>query len=109
MPSTKRHLKSSGRTCQLSGKKPQRGWNYAFLRAHYNPTSRRRYDVNLQTVHTKDENGAPVTLKVAASVLKRSPELRTSLKAYTDRKKVKRPKGKRKHQLLQELGVEGAS
>ena len=99
-------LKSrSGRKCQLSGKKAIKGWHYSFLRSHYNPTAKRRFEVNLQTVKTFDEQGTPIKVKVATSVSKRCPEIRLGIEKYTKRAKQKRPKGKHKKQLLEELGL----
>ena len=66
------------RKCDVSGKKAQKGMRYSFLRAHFNPTAKRRFQVNLQTVRTT-VNGKRVKLKVAASVLKAHPELRSSV------------------------------
>ncbi len=66
------------RKCEISGKKAQKGMRYSFLRAHFNPTAKRRFQVNLQTVRTT-VNGKRVKLKVAASVLKGHPEIRTGL------------------------------
>ena len=66
------------RKCDISGKKYQNGMRYSFLRAHFNPTAKRTFEVNLQSVRTKI-NGKPVTLKVAASVLKSFPEIRAGL------------------------------
>lgn len=95
----------SGRKCQLSGKKAIKGWRYSFLRSHFNPTSKRRFEVNLQPVRTFDENGTPIKIKVAASVLKRCPELRLNITHYTERNKIKRPKGRQKRELLAALGL----
>lgn len=66
------------RKCDISGKKAQTGMRYSFLRAHLNPTSKRKFQVNLQTVRTK-VNGRSVKLKVAASVLKTNPEIRSGI------------------------------
>ena len=66
------------RKCDLSGKKAQSGMRYSFLRAHFNPTAKRRFQVNLQTVRTT-VNGKKVKLKVAASVLKAYPEIRSGI------------------------------
>ena len=51
---------------------------YSFLRAHSNPTAKREFRVNLQTVRTT-VNGKRVKLKVAASVLKAYPQIRTGI------------------------------
>lgn len=62
----------------MSGKKPMGGMKYSFLRAHFNPTAKRKFYVNLQPVKTKI-NGRKVTLKVAASYIKAHPEIRTGI------------------------------
>ncbi len=80
------------RKCDLSGKKAQNGMRYSFLRAHFNPTAKRRFQVNLQTVRTT-VNGKKVKLKVAASVLKTHPKLRSGITLPLKkgaRKKLKR-------------------
>ena len=66
------------RRCDISGKKAQKGMRYSFLRAHFNPTAKRKFEVNLQTVRTT-VNGKRVKLKVAASVLKAHPEIRSGI------------------------------
>jgi len=66
------------RKCDISGKKAITGWRYSFLRAHYNPTAKRKFEVNLQPVNTV-VNGKKVKLKVAASVIKAHPEIRTGI------------------------------
>lgn len=80
------------RKCEISGKKPQNGMRYSFLRAHFNPTAKRKFYVNLQPVKTK-VNGKPVKIRVAASFLKAHPEIRTGLDLpikKTSRKKLKK-------------------
>jgi len=95
----------SGRKCQLSGKKAIKGWRYSFLRSHFNPTAKRRFEINLQPVRTFDENGTPIKVKVAASVIKRCPEIKLGITKYTQRNKNKRLKGKQKKELLKALGL----
>ncbi len=80
------------RKCDISGKKGQTGMRYSFLRAHFNPTAKRRFQVNLQTVRTT-VNGKRVKLKVAASVLKAHPEIRSGITLplkKRSRKKIKK-------------------
>lgn len=79
------------RKCELSGKKAQNGMRYSFLRAHFNPTAKRRFQVNLQTVRTT-VNGKKVKLKVAASFLKAHPEIRTGITLPLKKKSLKRTK-----------------
>ena len=38
------------KVCAITGKKAGKGWRYAFLRSHYNPTAKRRFEPNLQTI-----------------------------------------------------------
>lgn len=75
--------------CDVSGKKKQTGWAYSFLRAHFNPTAKRSFDVNLQTVRTT-VNGKRKKIKVAASVLKAHPEIRTGIILPLATKSLKR-------------------
>ncbi|OGI10403.1 MAG: 50S ribosomal protein L28 [Candidatus Melainabacteria bacterium RIFCSPLOWO2_02_FULL_35_15] len=80
------------RRCDISGKKAQRGMKYSFLRAHFNPTAKRKFEVNLQTVKTT-VNGKRVKLKIAASVLKAHPEIRSGIilpLKKRSRKKIKK-------------------
>lgn len=79
------------RKCDLSGKKAQNGKRYSFLRAHFNPTSKRKFQVNLQTVRTT-VNGKRVTLKVAASYLKAHPEIRSGITLPVKKKSRKKQK-----------------
>ena len=79
------------RKCDLSGKKAQTGMRYSFLRAHFNPTSKRKFQVNLQTVRTT-VNGKKVKLKVAASFLKTHPEIRAGIVLPLKRKSRKKNK-----------------
>ena len=79
------------RKCEISGKKAQRGKRYSFLRAHFNPTSKREFRVNLQTVRTT-VNGKKVKLKVAASLLKAHPEIRAGIVLPLKKKSRKRMK-----------------
>lgn len=83
------------RKCDISGKKAQRGMKYSFLRAHFNPTSKRDFRVNLQTVRTTVD-GKRVKLKVAASVLKAHPEIRSGITLPLKRK----PRNKTKKLLV---------
>ena len=86
------------RKCELTGKKAQRGMKYSFLRAHWNPTSKRNFGVNLQTVRTT-VNGKRVKLKVAASTLKAYPEIRRGIVLPLKRK----PRNKKTKILLETL------
>ena len=83
------------RKCDVSGKEQLSGMRYSFLRAHYNPTAKRKFNVNLQTIKTT-VNGKKVKLKVATSVLKANPDIRVSAddllkgKKRKNRKKLKK-------------------
>lgn len=79
------------RKCDISGKKAQNGMRYSFLRAHFNPTSKRKFHVNLQTVRTT-VNGKKVKLKVATSVLKRYPGIRSGIVLPLKRKSYRKLK-----------------
>lgn len=68
------------RQCEISGKKKMMGITYSFLRAHFNPNAKRSFNVNLQVLRTKDENGNPIKLRVATSVLKKNPGIKASIK-----------------------------
>lgn len=77
------------RKCDVSGKKALNGMRYSFLRAHFNPTAKRKFQVNLQTVRTT-VNGKKVKLRVATSVLKSMPEIRAGITLPIKRKSLKR-------------------
>lgn len=79
------------RKCDLTGKKAQKGMRYSFLRAHYNPTAKRKFEVNLQTVRTT-VNGRKVKLKIAASTLKSNPEIRSGITLPLKKKSRKKLK-----------------
>ncbi len=87
------------RKCELSGKKALNGMRYSFLRAHYNPTAKRRFQVNLQTVRTT-VNGKKVKLKVAASYLKSHPEIKVGIVLPMKKRSLKRTR-----KLLAKLNV----
>ena len=100
MPKSKFLKSRSGKVCQLSGKKAQTGRKYSFLRSHYNPTVKRRFEVNLQTIRTFNENGRPVKLKLAVSTIKRCPGIKQGIKSYLKRNKERRLKRQEKEELL---------
>ena len=79
------------RKCDISGKKAQTGKKYSFLRAHFNPTAKRKFDVNLQTVRTT-VNGKKVKIRVATSVIKKYPELRAGITLPLKKKSRKKLK-----------------
>ncbi len=81
------------------------GWAYSFLRSHFNPTTKKRQEVNLQVIRTFAETGEPIKLRVATSVIKRNPDIKLGVIQYTKRKKQKRLKGIHKRNLLKSLGL----
>lgn len=79
------------RQCAITGKKAGKGWNYSFLRSHFNPTSKRRFEVNLQDI-TAVIDGKKVRMKVSAKALKTYPTLKsgiTSAELRMGRKKLR--------------------
>lgn len=66
------------RICAITGKKAGKGWRYSFLRSHFNPTSRRRFEVNLQTI-TAIIDGVKQKIKVSTKALKTFPELKSGI------------------------------
>ncbi len=64
--------------CAITGKKAGKGYNYSFLRSHFNPTSRRRFEVNLQTI-TAIIDGKKRRIKVSTKALKTFPKLKTCI------------------------------
>ena len=82
------------RKCAITGKKAGKGWRYAFLRAHFNPTTKRSFGVNLQTI-TAVIDGKKQRIKVSTKALKTFPRLKsgiTSLELKKGRKRVKHKK-----------------
>lgn len=71
-------FKSSGRKCAISSKKAGKGWKYSFLRSHFNPTAKRRFEPNLQTV-TAVIDGVKQKIKVSTKILKTFPNLKTGI------------------------------
>ena len=101
--------KKSGKVCQISGKSAIKGWRYSFLRSHFNPTCKRRFEVNLQTVKTFDENGTPVKVKLSTSMLKRCPDVKLGVTVFSEKKLRRRLKGKKKQEepvIQDEIQVE---
>ena len=85
------------RVCEISGKKAGKGWKYSFLRAHFNPTAKRRFEPNLQTI-TAIIDGKKRKIKVCTKVLKTFPTLKsgiTSAELAKGRKRVKKKKNQK--------------
>ncbi len=66
------------RKCEITGKKAGKGWRYSFLRSHFNPTAKRKFEVNLQTI-TAVIDGVKQKIKVSTKALKTFPELKTGI------------------------------
>lgn len=64
--------------CQISGRKAGKGMRYAFLRSHYNPTAKRKFEINLQTV-TAIIDGVKQKIRVSTKVLKTFPKLKSGI------------------------------
>ncbi len=64
--------------CAITGKKAGKGWTYSFLRSHFNPTAKRRFEVNLQTI-TAVIDGKKQRIKVSTKALKTFPKLKTGI------------------------------
>ncbi len=64
--------------CEISGKKAGKGWRYSFLRSHYNPTAKRRFEVNLQTIIAIID-GKKQKIKVCTRILKTFPTLKSGI------------------------------
>jgi ribosomal protein L28 len=66
------------RICELTGKKAGKGWRYSFLRSHFNPTAKRRFEVNLKTI-TAIIDGVKQKIKVSTRALKTYPTLKSGI------------------------------
>jgi ribosomal protein L28 len=77
------------RICELTGKKAGKGWRYSFLRSHFNPTSRRRFEVNLQTI-TAIIDGVKKKIKVSTKALKTFPTLKSGITSAQLKKGARR-------------------
>jgi len=64
--------------CAITGKKAGKGWRYSFLRSHFNPTAKRRFEVNLQTI-TAIIDGVKQKIKVSTKALKTFPTLKSEI------------------------------
>lgn len=77
------------RICELTGKKAGKGWRYSFLRSHFNPTSKRRFEVNLQTI-TAVIDGVKQKIKVSTKALKTFPTLKSGITSAELKKGARR-------------------
>jgi ribosomal protein L28 len=85
------------RECAITGKKAGKGWKYSFLRSHFNPTTKRRFEVNLQDI-TAIIDGKKIRMKVSTKALKTFPSLKsgiTSAELKIGRKKLRNKKRKK--------------
>lgn len=66
------------RKCELSGRKAGKGWHYSFLRSHFNPTAKRKFELNLQTIIAIID-GKKQKIKVSTKMLKTFPKLKSGI------------------------------
>ncbi len=64
--------------CEITGRKAGKGWRYSFLRSHFNPTAKRRFEINLQTITTIID-GVKQKMKVSTKAIKTYPELKSGI------------------------------
>ncbi len=77
------------RICELTGTKAGNGWNYSFLRSHFNPTSKRRFEVNLQTIKAIID-GVKKKIKVSTKAIKTFPTLKSGITSAQLKKGARR-------------------
>ena len=77
------------RKCDLTGKKAGKGWRYSFLRSHFNPTAKRRFEVNLKTI-TAVIDGVKQKIKVSTKALKTFPTLKAGITSAELKKGARR-------------------
>lgn len=82
-------IKNMSRKCAITGKKAGKGWSYSFLRAHFNPTAKRKFEVNLQTI-TAIIDGKKQKIKVSTKALKTFPELKSGITSAKLKKGARR-------------------
>jgi ribosomal protein L28 len=75
--------------CAITGKKAGKGWRYSFLRSHFNPTAKRRFEVNLQTI-TAIIDGVKQKIKVSTKALKTFPTLKSGISSVELKKGARR-------------------
>lgn len=66
------------RKCAITGRTAGKGWRFSFLRAHFNPTAKRRFEINLQTI-TATIDGKKQKIKVSTRALKTYPNLKSGI------------------------------
>ena len=77
------------KVCEITGKKAGKGWKYSFLRSHFNPTAKRRFEVNLQTI-TAIIDGVKKKMKVSTKALKTFPTLKSGITSAQLKKGARR-------------------
>jgi ribosomal protein L28 len=75
---SKKFSKVKGRKCAITGKKAGKGWKYSFLRSHFNPTTKRKFQPNLQTI-TAVIDGVKQKIRVSTKALKTFPTLKAGI------------------------------
>jgi ribosomal protein L28 len=66
------------RKCAITGRTAGKGWRYSFLRAHFNPTAKRKFHIKLQEV-VAIIDGKKQKLKVSTKAIKTFPELKSGI------------------------------
>ena len=77
------------RICEITGKKAGKGWKYSFLRSHFNPTAKRRFEVNLKTINAIID-GVKQKIKVSTKALKTFPTLKSGITSAELKKGARR-------------------
>ena len=75
--------------CAITGRTAGKGWRYSFLRSHYNPTAKRRFEINLQTI-TAIIDGVKQKMKVSTKAIKTYPELKSGMSSAQFKKGSRR-------------------
>ncbi len=75
--------------CAITGRTAGKGWRYSFLRSHFNPTAKRRFEINLQTITTIID-GVKRKLKVSTKAIKTYPELKSGISSVQLKKGSRR-------------------
>ncbi len=64
--------------CEITGRKAGKGWRYSFLRSHFNPTAKRKFELNLQTI-VAIIDGKKQRIRVSTKAIKTYPELKSGI------------------------------
>jgi|NOAtaT_6_FD_contig_21_561190_length_492_multi_6_in_0_out_0_2 large subunit ribosomal protein L28 len=84
------------RKCAITGRTAGKGWRYSFLRAHFNPTAKRKFHINLQEI-VAIIDGKKQKLKVSTKALKTFPELKSGISSAQLKKGRRRRMNKAKN------------